>query len=178
MLKISCKENQKLKDVKTLRSRKGITLIALVITIIVLLILAGVSIAMLTGDNGIINQANEAKEKTKLAEMRESVQLEILGALNKNGKINYDDAVWNLYKNLGAEASKNGDGLVVSLDGYEMLVDGEGKVSEPVKEVVATEVPIEQVTKNTKYSDGSNIVMIPKGFKVSNKEEEQKIDTD
>ena len=45
---------------------KGITLIALVITIIVLLILAGVSIAMLTGDNGIITRANEASEKTKL----------------------------------------------------------------------------------------------------------------
>ena len=43
-----------------LKERKGITLIALVITIIVLLILAGVSIAMLTGENGILNQANKA----------------------------------------------------------------------------------------------------------------------
>lgn len=43
-----------------MRNQKGITLIALVITIIVLLILAGVSIAMLTGDNGILTQANRA----------------------------------------------------------------------------------------------------------------------
>ena len=42
---------------KKYKSTKGITLIALVITIIVLLILAGVSIAMLTGDNGILSQA-------------------------------------------------------------------------------------------------------------------------
>ena len=47
--------------------QKGITLIALVITIIVLLILAGVSIATLTGENGILNRAKEAREKTEIA---------------------------------------------------------------------------------------------------------------
>ena len=45
---------------------KGITLIALVITIIVLLILAGVSIAMLTGNNGILTQASNAKATNDL----------------------------------------------------------------------------------------------------------------
>ncbi len=44
---------------------KAVTLIALVITIIVLLILAGVAIAMLTGDNGIISKAMQAKNKTE-----------------------------------------------------------------------------------------------------------------
>lgn len=44
---------------------KGITLIALVITIIVLLILAGVAIATLTGDNGVLTKAASAKEKQK-----------------------------------------------------------------------------------------------------------------
>ena len=44
-----------------LKNNKGITLIALVVTIIVLLILAGVSIAMLTGDNGILTQGKNAK---------------------------------------------------------------------------------------------------------------------
>lgn len=43
----------------------GITLIALVVTIVVLLILAGVSISTLTGDNGIITRANQAKESTR-----------------------------------------------------------------------------------------------------------------
>ena len=57
---------------------KGITLIALVITIIVLLILAGVSIAMLTGDNGIITQAKLAKEKTEEAQRKEEQELENL----------------------------------------------------------------------------------------------------
>ena len=57
--------------IKMKNSSKGITLIALVITIIVLLILAGVSIAMLTGDNGILTQAKEAKEATEEAEKKE-----------------------------------------------------------------------------------------------------------
>ena len=54
---------------------QGITLIALVITIIVLLILAGVSIATLTGDNGILKQANQAKENNNSAAAREKVYL-------------------------------------------------------------------------------------------------------
>ena len=59
-----------------LKQKKGITLIALVITIIVLLILAGVSIAMLTGDNGIITQAQRAKEETEKSAEEEASQLE------------------------------------------------------------------------------------------------------
>ena len=54
---------------------KGITLIALVITIIILLILAGVTIATLTGDNGILKQANNAKERTKQASVEENIEL-------------------------------------------------------------------------------------------------------
>ena len=53
---------------KERRASKGITLIALVITIIVLLILAGVSIATLTGENGILTRANDAKTNTEQAE--------------------------------------------------------------------------------------------------------------
>ncbi len=58
-----------------LRGRQGITLIALVITIIVLLILAGVSIAMLTGDNGILTQANNANIQQSHATVKEAVRL-------------------------------------------------------------------------------------------------------
>ena len=58
---------------------KGITLIALVITIIVLLILAGVSISMLTGDNGILTQAQRAKEMTEASSEEEYIQLLVIG---------------------------------------------------------------------------------------------------
>ena len=60
----------------TLKRNKGITLIALVVTIIVLLILAGISIAMLTGQNGILNRAAEAKEKTEAAQKDEEKTLQ------------------------------------------------------------------------------------------------------
>ena len=60
---------------KITRKDGGITLIALVLTIIVLLILAGVSIAMLTGDNGILTQANKAKTETEYKGAEEKVKL-------------------------------------------------------------------------------------------------------
>lgn len=54
---------------------KGITLIALIITIIVLLILAGISIATLTGENGMLKKVAEANEKTARGEAEEGIKL-------------------------------------------------------------------------------------------------------
>ena len=58
-----------------MKRNKGITLIALVVTIVVLLILAGVSISMLTGENGIIKQAEMAKINTRAGTVRDEVSL-------------------------------------------------------------------------------------------------------
>lgn len=63
-----------------MKNQKGITLIALVITIIVLLILAGVSIAMLTGDNGILTQTNKAKYTQIEGQVKEEINLAIQAA--------------------------------------------------------------------------------------------------
>ena len=63
------------KKVKTLKTSNGITLIALVITIIVLLILAGISIAMLSGNNGILSRATNAKKDTDNAQIKERINL-------------------------------------------------------------------------------------------------------
>ena len=60
---------------KTLQKQNAITLIALVVTIIVLLLLAGISITMLTGQNGILNRAGEAKEKNDAAQNDENNKL-------------------------------------------------------------------------------------------------------
>lgn len=60
---------------KNLKEKSGITLIALVITIIVLLILAGVTISTLTGDNGLLQKAQNAKEKSSDAEIEEQIKL-------------------------------------------------------------------------------------------------------
>ena len=59
----------------------GITLIALVITIIVLLILAGISITMLTGDNSILKRATTAKENTEKTQIEERIKLAYNSAL-------------------------------------------------------------------------------------------------
>ena len=69
-------KKEEIQKCKTLRNNhKGITLIALVITIVVLLILASVSIAMLTGDNGILTKAGDAKIETALGAVKEQVRL-------------------------------------------------------------------------------------------------------
>ena len=65
-------------------NNKGITLIALVITIIVLLILAGVSIAMLTGQNGILTQATNAKNETVQGEVEEACKIAVANLIAEN----------------------------------------------------------------------------------------------
>ncbi len=58
-----------------MKNQKGITLIALVVTIVILIILAGVSIGMLTGDNGTISNANKASDETKKGNYQETLEL-------------------------------------------------------------------------------------------------------
>ena len=84
-----------------LKNNKGITLIALVITIIVLLILAGVSIAMLTGENGILNQADKAGDETNRAEALERVNMELNAQLANAMAGDPFDAVSKIQSNIG-----------------------------------------------------------------------------
>ena len=60
---------------KKIKNEKGITLVALVVTIVVLIILAGISINLVLGDNGIITIAQKAKENIELAKIEEETQL-------------------------------------------------------------------------------------------------------
>lgn len=60
-----------------MKGNKGITLIALVITIIVLLILAGVSIAMLSGDNSILGNAAKSADYNKIGEAKDQISLKV-----------------------------------------------------------------------------------------------------
>ena len=69
------KDLNKKKNIIILNNTKGITLIALVITIIVLIILAGVSINLVLGDNGIVTKAKLAKEQTEQAKLNEEMGL-------------------------------------------------------------------------------------------------------
>ena len=69
-----------------MKNQKGVTLIALVVTIVVLLILAGVAIAMLRGDNGILKEATKASSATSAAEVREA----LLNVINEATTKYYD----------------------------------------------------------------------------------------
>lgn len=65
---------------ETLKKKQGITLIALVVTITILLILAGVTINAVLGENGLITKAREAANETKRAEIIDNIQMDILAA--------------------------------------------------------------------------------------------------
>ena len=92
------------------QNNRGITLIALVITIIVLLILAGVSIAMLTGSNGILTQASNAKQATEESTEKEKRQLSQVEASTHLENYTYTDAEKNTAKIPAGFAVSNVDG--------------------------------------------------------------------
>lgn len=83
------------------KENEGITLIALVITIIVLLILAGITIATLTGDNGILTKTNEAKEQTEIGKEKEIVKLATTAVITTNNAIDKDSLQSELNKTAG-----------------------------------------------------------------------------
>ena len=95
---------------KEIQREKGITLIALVITIIVLLILAGVSIAMLTGQNGILTQAQNSKRAAEESAENEKKQLSQEEANTHLEAYNYTDAEGNIAKIPAGYAVSNVEG--------------------------------------------------------------------
>ena len=83
---------------KKIEKNKGITLIALIVTIIVLLILAGVTISTLTGESGIMIKASNAKKETAKANAEERVRIEVLGSCDESGNVNIEKLNENLRK--------------------------------------------------------------------------------
>ena len=122
--------------VKTKNSNKGITLIALVITIIVLLILAAVSIATLTGQNGILTRANDAKTKTEEAEDIEKIKLAISEAqIGGNGyqeldETNFQEALDSQFGIERTTVTDNGDRtFTVVVDSKKYKIDSNKEIS-------------------------------------------------
>lgn len=110
---------------KKVFKNKGITLIALVVTIIILLILAGVTIGTLMGDNGLINKTKDAKIKTEIADIKEKVQTDILvKQIENNGKLS-DDSLKKILEKYGtlSEEEKITDKTLTTTKGsYEIKV--------------------------------------------------------
>ena len=115
--------------IKLKEKEEGITLIALVITIIVLIILASVGIAMLTGENGILKKASTAKERTLEAEYEEKIKLAILGARDNDGNFNKDLLNEELKKyGLSGVTDENGT-TTVEKNGKTYTIDNKGTLT-------------------------------------------------
>ena len=145
---------------KYFKKNGAITLIALVITIIILLILAGVAIASLTGDNGLLNRAVGARDATEKAQEKEQLQMEVYGSYNNDGKINLDKLKDNIKVHLGMSDEnlnwdENTKTLTVTFNGtnnkYNVYEDGTIGEYSP-------EVPVETGVYAKLYDDGTLIL--------------------
>lgn len=136
-LMVEKRENIYLKE-KTMAKikEKGITLIALVVTIIVLLILAGISISMLSGDNSILSRVGDAKEEAVKGEEIECIRLSYYSAkINKTSEGNTGNVTGyeleqeiKKYKS-DAEAEDLDELIIVSFEnGHKYSIDEAGKI--------------------------------------------------
>ncbi len=161
-------QKEKLKQ-KRLKGASGITLIALVITIIVLLILAAVSIATLTGDNGILTKAQTAQVLTKQENAKEKVQVEVLGSLDNSGDIDLSVLNKNLEHVEGITQGTPIESLPAELtvDGCKVKIDSNGKVT--VEGEVAenpTDPPKTPTLKNVNTAETNPAGSMPTGATV------------
>ena len=123
----------KIKLKEQLKRTKGITLIALVITIIVLLILAGVTIATLTGDNGILTKAQNAKEKNAQKTIEEQINLAVQASRINEGLLIDKEILEEELTNNGMEITKSENEELpwtVKKDGYVYTISANGEVKE------------------------------------------------
>ena len=115
---------------KQKRTERGITLIALVITIVVLLILAGVAIAMLRGENGILSKAESAKEATENKGAEEKVGLAISAARTKGlGALTIANLREEVENNYGGTVTGEEFPATVTIDGKAFSVTTDGGVT-------------------------------------------------
>ena len=161
------------------KSIKGITLVALVITIVVLLILAGISIQAIT-NTGLFSNAKRATEESKYANAAEKVALAVNTSYDSTGKINDEYLKENVNKIEGL--SKKVDtvtyDLKIIVDGFEFTISESGKITGEKKEVATlpdntpqtdagTNVKIEESwsSQNVKYiktTDGTEVTTLEK----------------
>ena len=166
--------------IKQKEAQNGITLIALVITIIVLLILAGVSIAMLTGQNGILTQAQNAKTTNESKSAEEKVKLAVMGARADDGTLTVGKLRTEL-ANYGGTVEGDTFPVTATVDGKSFTVDANGNVASkgsstdpnppaPTENGTLGTVTGSEKTNTTVKDSLGNQVVVPAGFKVVNKD--------
>ena len=155
------KEQLKLNHQIASKEERGITLITLVVTIVVLLILAGITISLVFGSNGVIKKAQESKEQTEIGEMREKLEMaKVPVYADGNGSYKVQD-YWDRIESEGLIADKtvdiidNGDGTyeVTTTPGYVFEI-----TVEPNKEIAENVIIGECIGKGENLSIGIRVV--------------------
>ena len=147
---------------KILERNRGITLIALVITIIVLIILAGVTIAMLTGENGIIEQTENAKFLTEIGMVKEAVNIKKL----ENANYNKAHIFGNLGEILGGEYNKYDKKYGIEAGNIVYKSNQFSKKEEEILEENGIEreskyyLIMNETTKQNKYAETENAITL------------------
>ena len=147
-----------------MKNNKGITLVALVVTIIVLIILAGISINLTLGDNGIITVAQKAKENMELAKEEEERELnELYTQLetgeSSSGNLPYDSIVkLTEFKTAIANAIEEAGGIKpdISAETSVFANNIKGILKEVTKDATATASDI--AAGKTAYVNGEKII--------------------
>ena len=146
----------------TKEKNKGITLIALVITIIILLLLAGISIQAIT-NTGLFGKARQAVQESKYASAAEKVALAVNASYDEKGKLNDEYLKENVNKIEGL--SKKIDtvtyDLKIVVDGFEFTISEYGKITGEKKEVAT-------LPDNTPKTDAGTNVKVPDGWNSQN----------
>ena len=143
------------------KRQKGITLIALVVTIVVLLILAGITISLVFGSNGVIQKAQDSKEQTKIGEMREKLEMaKVPVYADGNGSYKVQD-YWGRIESEGLIADKTVD-IIDNKDGTYEVTTTPGYVFEitvePNKEIAENVIIGECIGKGENLSIGIRVV--------------------
>ena len=170
-------------------AERGITLIALVITIIVLLVLAGVSLSLAFADNGILKQAQNGVEKHNEADIEEQIKLAYLtykmtkeGKTTKTEKDFIQEYLQESFNDSGLKVTDVNEIFAVTLSNGKTIYFNSvsGKVvnsyAENLKETIAS-TNNSPVAENSKYISDGKVAVIPEGYTISNVISEQSIDT-
>lgn len=153
----------------------GITLIALVITIIVLLILAGISISMLSGDNSLLKKTGEAKDRNNQGIEKEQLDLAVLASIETDGKLSLDKIKNNIEGNISNATHDYAENFPLTVTytntGNSYEIDGEGKVKVKLPGPIVTHTidPTEEgehaeviITLNSTPTEGTTVTKITK----------------
>ena len=134
-----------------MKNNKGITLIALVITIIVLLILAGISVQMISGDNGIISRTQDAKALMEDGQDFETINLKVIESSLNNGLPNIEVLIPKL-QDMGCTVSGESFPLTVSYKEKKYKIEDDGTLQVANKTEEYKEVEYIEST-GTQYID-------------------------